>query len=145
MHENETDKSIHVQWTAVLYESQKRCSCSTCGASYGQLLWLVSYLMRIQVFLVVMLSSRILHSQHSFKLSGINNPATQYSNLKDQKPQTSQVTSSKYWVFCGNVVHDSVLLNMTSHHQVISFSNEHKASILNGLEIWQDSPTVPPK
>jgi hypothetical protein len=57
---------------------------------------LVSYLMRIQVSQVVMLSGSILHSQHSFKLSYINNPATQHSNLKDQKPQISQVTSCKY-------------------------------------------------
>jgi hypothetical protein len=65
------------------------------GASYSQLQCLVSYLMRIQVSRVVMLNSSILHSQHSFKLSGINNPATQHSNLKDQKPQISQVISCK--------------------------------------------------
>jgi hypothetical protein len=95
---------------------RKRCCCSTCGASYSQLLCLVSYLMRIQVFLVVMLSSRILHSQYSFKLSVINNPATQHNNLQNQKPQISQVTSCEYWGFCSNVVDDSILLDMTSDH-----------------------------
>lgn len=74
------------------------------------------YLMRNQVFRVVMSSSRILHAQRCFKLSGINKPTTQHSNLKDQKPQISQVTTCESSGFCDNMVDDSIPLDIISHH-----------------------------